>query len=95
MSKRSVKVSLAGQTFSIRTDAKPQYVKDLAAFVTKQMNKAKQSGKVATTQTLALLAAMTIADELFQLRQEKSELKRQVRERSQRILRYLEREANA
>jgi cell division protein ZapA (FtsZ GTPase activity inhibitor) len=88
-----VKVSVAGTRLSVRTDAKPKYVKELAEYVTAKMEEAGASGRVITTQTLALLAAMTIADELFELRESQHELKRQVRERSERILRYLDREA--
>ena len=90
---RQVKVTIAGTRLSVRTAAKPKYVKELAEFVTEKMDEARASGRVVTTQTLALLAAMTIADELFELRDSQHELKRQVRERSERILRYLDREA--
>ena len=91
---RSVAVEIAGHKFSVRTDAKPKYVKELAEFVTRKIEEAKKSGRTATTQSLALLAAMTIADELFQERSEHRELQREVRETSQRILRYLDQETS-
>jgi len=87
---RSVKIVLGGQKLSLRTDAKPRYIKELADYVNAKIDLARSSGKIATTQSLALLAAMTIADELFQARAEKVELERHVRERTRRILRYLE-----
>lgn len=90
---RSVKVEIAGQRFSIRTDAKPKYVKELAAYVTKKIAEARKTGKIATTQSLALLAAMSIADDLFQERESRKRLQRRVREKSQKILRYLNQEA--
>lgn len=89
---KSVKVQVAGQTLSLRTDAKPRYIKELADYVTAKIEQARATGKIATTQSLALLAAMTIADELHQLREEKQRLERQVRERTERILRYLDAE---
>jgi cell division protein ZapA len=89
---RSVKVSLAGQKVSLRTDAKPRYIKELADYVNSKIDQAKASQRIATTQSLALLAALTIADELFQAREDKEQLERQVRERTQRILRYLDAE---
>ena len=91
---RSVKVSVAGQKIAIRTDAKPKYVKDLASYVSKKIEEVKGSSRTATTQSLALLAAMQIADELHQLKADQERLKRQVKERTKRILRYLEREAD-
>lgn len=89
---KPVKVQVAGQTLSLRTDAKPRYIKDLADYVTEKIEQAKSTGKIATTQSLALLAALTIADELFQAREDKERLERQVRERTERILRYLDAE---
>lgn len=91
---RSVKVSVAGQKIALRTDAKPKYVKELASFVSAKMEEVKSGGKTVTTQSLALLAALQIADELYQLRKSQEQLKRQVKERTQRILRYLESEAD-
>jgi cell division protein ZapA len=90
---RSVKVTVAGQTFKVRTDAKPKYVKDLAAFVTERMEEVRKSSRIATTQSLALLAAISIADDLYQEREARSQLKKEVRERSKRILRHLEKGA--
>lgn len=93
---RSVRVSIAGFQFSVRTDAKPKYVKQLAAYVEDKIAEAKQSGgKSGTTQNHALLAAMSIADELFQEREKQRSFKREVRERSRRILKTLKREAGA
>lgn len=88
-----MKVTVAGTRLAIRTDAKPKYIKDLAAYVTEKIEEIKASGKTATTQSLALLAAMSIADELHELRVQQTQLKREVREKTNRILRYLESEA--
>ena len=84
---------LAGQKFAVRTDARPKYVRELAAYVTQKMEEAKLSGKVVTTQALALLAAMSIADDLFQQRESEKKLRREIARQSKKILRYLEREA--
>ena len=92
---KPVKVQVAGQTLSLRTDAKPRYIKDLADYVTEKIEQAKSTGKIATTQSLALLAAMTNADELFPLRGENQRLERQVRERTERLLRYHDAEDSA
>lgn len=88
-----MKITVAGQRLAVRTSAKPAYVRELADFVTDKMEEVRASGRHATTQSLALLAAMNIADELYRLREHQAKLKRQVRERSERILRYLDREA--
>ena len=80
----------------MRTDAKPSYVRGLAEDVERAIDAVRQgSAKAAATQNLALLAAMRMADQLQQERDAASQLRREVRERSQRILEVLEREANA
>lgn len=91
--KRSVTVSVANQRLSLKTDAKPKYVKELADLVDLKLKEAKKAGRTVTTQSLALLAALNIADELLQLRESHETLKREVRDRSRRILRALESEA--
>ena len=92
---RSVKVTISGQSFSVKTDAKPKYVKDLASLVTERMEEVRKSSRIATPQSLALLAAMSIADDLQQEREALAKLKREVRERSKRILRHLDKGADS
>lgn len=88
-------MSIAGNQFSVRTDAKPKYVRDLAAYVEEKMAEAKGNRSGMSTQTLVLLAAMSIADELKQSQREQRDFKREVRERSTQILKTLEREAQS
>ena len=90
---RSVTVSVAGQRLVIRTSANSAYVEELAQFVDAKVDEIRGAGRTVSTQSLALLAAMNIADELFQLRESQRQLKRQVREKSERILRQLDRVA--
>lgn len=86
---RSVKVTVSGLQFAVKTDAKPKYVKDLATFVTGKMKEVGASGRIGSTQSQALLAAMTIADELHQLQQKQAKLEREVKRRTEKILGYL------
>ena len=88
-------MSIAGVAFSVRTDAKPKYVRELAAHLEATIAESKVSGKGMSTQVLVMMAALSITDELFQLQGEHRELRREVRERSKRILDTLEREAQA
>jgi cell division protein ZapA len=90
---QAVKISVAGQPLAVRTSASPAYLRELADFVTARIEEVRAPGRTVTTQSLALLAALNIADELYQLRDDHAQLKRQVRERLERILRYLDKEA--
>lgn len=89
----AVKISVAGQPLAVRTSASPAYIHELADFVTARIEELRAPGRTVTTQSLALLAALNIADELYRLRDDHATLKRQVRERLERILRYLDKEA--
>jgi cell division protein ZapA len=87
--KRPISVTVANQRFQLKTEANPAYVRRLAAYVDEKLDEARRSGRTVATQSLALLAAMNIADELLQLRDSHEALKRDVRDRSRRILEYL------
>lgn len=91
--KRSVMVEVAGQKYTLRTDADEIYVMSLARYVTEKIDQAKTNSRTVATQSLAILAALHIADDLFQTRRKSDGLKKRVREKSQLILEFLEREA--
>jgi cell division protein ZapA len=92
--KRSVTVDIAGQKFTLKTDADEGYVKSLARFVTEKMDEAKRGAKTVATQSVAILAAMHIADDLFQARRSEKDLRRRVKEKSRTILDLLEKETS-
>ncbi len=87
--KRSVTVDVAGQKFTLRTDADEAYVRSLAEFVNEKISEVKapssSGGRTLSTHALAILAALNIADELFQARQGHAELKQRVRDKAKRL----------
>jgi cell division protein ZapA (FtsZ GTPase activity inhibitor) len=91
--KRSVTVQIAGLRYSLKTDGDDRTVKALAAHVDGKIRDIQKQGKVPDTQAVAVLAALQIAEELFAERREASELRKRIREKSQSLLDYLEREA--
>ncbi|MFH0901183.1 MAG: cell division protein ZapA [Pseudomonadota bacterium] len=93
--RRSLSVDIAGQRFTVRTDADESYVRSLAEFVTDKLEEARKGSKTVATQSLAILAALNIADDLFQTKRMEKELRRRVREKSHAILELLEKEAGA
>jgi cell division protein ZapA len=91
--KRSVTVQIAGNRYTLKTDEDDRWVKSLAAFVDAKMREAQKHTRTVDTQSVAVLTALQIAEELFSERRETSELRKSIRERSQSLLDYLEREA--
>jgi cell division protein ZapA (FtsZ GTPase activity inhibitor) len=65
-----VDVTLLGQPLVIRTEASPDYVKTLAAFIEERVATLRKSG-VRDTMMALTLAALDITDELFRARQER------------------------
>jgi cell division protein ZapA len=90
--KRSVTVQIAGARYSLKTDEDDRWVKMLAAYVDGKFREAQKSARSPDTQAVAVLTALQIAEELFQERRGLSELRKRIREKSQSLLDYLERE---
>ena len=63
--KRSVKVEIAGQELSIRSDEGPEYVHELADYVDAHLRELTGGTRNHSTQRLALLVAIQITDELL------------------------------
>jgi cell division protein ZapA len=90
--KRPVTVHIAGQKYTLRSDADEREVRALAAFVDGRLKDIQKQTRTADTQSLAILAALQIAEELFGEREATATLKRQIREKSQLLLQFLERQ---
>jgi cell division protein ZapA (FtsZ GTPase activity inhibitor) len=73
-----VTVEVAGQKLTLRTDAGEECRHALAAFVNEKIAEVKNSTRTFSTHALAILAALNIADERFQAREQKDELKKRV-----------------
>lgn len=95
MAKRSVVVHIAGQRLVVRSDADEAYVQRLAGYVDERVCEVQRSSKRVPSQSLAVLAALNIADELFQEREKRTELKRKIRDKSRAVLSYLDKEVKA
>ncbi|MCC6747516.1 MAG: cell division protein ZapA [Deltaproteobacteria bacterium] len=92
MSKRPVEVQIAGERFVVRSDADETYVRILAGYVDERIGEVQRASRLVPTQKLVVLAALNIADDLFQERRKRAELKRRVRDKSKAVLAYLEKE---
>ena len=64
-----VEFNLLGQHYGIKSDAAPEYVKQLVAHVEKIIKQIQSGGAPQDPQKVAVLAALYIADELFQSRE--------------------------
>ena len=66
--KKSVTVRIAGEEHAIRSSAEPDYTRLCAEYVDKRMHDIKKQVGVLESHKTAILAALSITDELFQAR---------------------------
>ena len=64
--RESVTVSIAGEEHTIRSSAEPEYTARCAAYVDRRFNDIKKQVGLIEGHKVAILAALSITDELFQ-----------------------------
>ena len=63
-----VQVEIFGQTYSVRADGDPEYIKELATFVDRKMREVSEYAPTVDSAKIAILAALNISDEFHQFR---------------------------
>src|SRR5262245_33254532 len=92
---RSFAVTIAGQRYTIKSDADAAYVQALASRVDARIKEVQRGAKSQSLQAVAVLAALQLADELERERQRRGDLRRRVREKSRALRAFLDREVKA
>jgi cell division protein ZapA len=87
----SVKTQIFGQVYPIQGDLDESYVHKLAAYVDTKMRAIANMTPTVDTQKVAILAALSIADELHSLRKERGEREELLKEQAERCLTLVER----
>lgn len=62
----TIRVSIYGREYSIRGDADPGYIREIAHYLDMKMRQMTDNTTVPSTSKVAILAALNITDELFQ-----------------------------
>jgi cell division protein ZapA len=65
---KSTRVQIFSQEYHIRAEADPEYVKTIAAYVDAKMQEIARKQSLVSSTKVAILAAVNIADEVFQER---------------------------
>jgi cell division protein ZapA len=68
--KATVRVTIFGEEYAIRSDAPEEYTLECARYVDEAVQNAHVQGQVAEPHRAAVLAALQITDELFRSRRE-------------------------
>ena len=85
----SVRVTILGEEYTIRTDASPSHTRDVAEHVDRIIRQVMGSGSVVETHKAAILAALQITDELFRERAEARKLAEAIGELTGDVKRWL------
>ena len=85
-----VTVQIAGQRFALRGDQDERAMREMANYVDSRMKELQKQTHTADTQSLAVLAALQITEELFKERRGLADLKKRIRERSTALLHLVE-----
>ena len=87
-----VPVEIYGQTYNLRGEGDASYIAGLAAFVDRKMREVSDHTATVDSLRVAILAALNIADEHFQLRTAETEHHGSMSERLGRLVEILDRD---
>lgn len=77
-----VTVEIGGDEYNIRAQASPEYTRECAQYVDRTLSEIMRQGSLIQAHKGAILAALALADELFQTRAELDGLRSDVRRRA-------------
>jgi cell division protein ZapA len=67
--KNAVRVIIGGEEYTVRSELSPEYTREVAAYLDAALKRVRDSLPMVETHKAAILAALSITDELFQARQ--------------------------
>ena len=82
MAEQTIRVEIYNQTYSIRSDGDNEYIHDLAEYVDGKMREISQGTMTVDSLKVAILAALHIADEYYQLKHTQAQADAQLATRS-------------
>ncbi len=88
--KASVTVRIAGEEHTIRANAEPAYTKKCAKLVDERIQQIRSQSRLIESHKAAILAALSIADEYFQARDEAERIRNDVGARMADLLARVE-----
>jgi cell division protein ZapA len=80
-----IQVEIYGQTYSIRAGADPEYIRNIARYVDLKMREIASGTPTVDSMKIAVLAALNITDEFFQLKRQKQDGDKEVERRTEQL----------
>ena len=70
---KSMRVQIFGSEYHVKAEADPDYIKTVAAYVDEKMREVAESQSIVSSTKVAILAAINLADEVFQERRKREQ----------------------
>ena len=67
--KNAVRVFIGGEEYAVRSELPPEYTREVAAYLDAALKRVRDTLPMVESHKAAILAALSITDELFQARQ--------------------------
>lgn len=80
-----IQVEIYGQTYQIKAGADPEYIKSIARYVDLKMREISSATPTVDSLKIAVLAALNITDEFYQLKMKQQDADRELEKRTERI----------
>ena len=87
--KNVVRVTILGDEYSIRSDVSPERTRAVAEHVDNVIKQTMRAGNIVETQKAAILAALSITDELFDAREAGDDIASSMRRLSEEVRPWL------
>ncbi len=84
-----IKITIFNAAYSIKTDYDPKYVARLASYVDKKMREVHEKSNTTSTQKVAVLTSMSIADDMFKIKEGGMPLSFDMEERVEELIRMI------
>jgi cell division protein ZapA len=93
--KSTEKVEIFGQEYKIKGVGNPQYIHKIAGYVDKKMREIAHSSGIMSQSRIAILAALNITDELYQIRDSKEKAVQDMEQQAAKLGELLEEKISA
>lgn len=85
-----IQVEIYGQSYSIKAGANSDHIRNIAGYVDKKMREIAASTPTIDSLKIAVLAALNITDEFYQLKVQTQDADREIERRTERMRQILD-----
>lgn len=84
-------IDIAGEEYTVRSEASAEYTLECARYVNETISEIMARGSLVEAHKAAILAALAMADQLFQARRDSERIREELAARSTRLLSEIDR----